>query len=178
MFFVAGQLVIHAIHWLHRSSSRERAIVKKHCFCRGMTVPAVQLMLELPSALRTFCASRSTGCGIFRPAKKFRVPLDNCRTAPAAIGSLIPNSEAGRDGALRRPRRRAQRQATERMLPRVKCLHDLFRPLRAGGTARCPYRESAMFNFGIRVGWKNNDSVARHKLTRWFCPITGQSSPK
>jgi hypothetical protein len=28
---------------------------------------------------------------------------------------LNPNAEAGRDGALRRPRRRAQRQAAERM---------------------------------------------------------------
>ena len=34
--------------------------------------------------------------------------------------TLNPNSEVGRDGALRRPRRRAQRQATERTLPGVK----------------------------------------------------------
>ena len=32
---------------------------------------------------------------------------------------VTPNSEVGRDGALRRLRRQAQRQATERMLPHV-----------------------------------------------------------
>ena len=41
------------------------------------------------------------------------------------------NSEMGRDGALRRPRRRAQRQATERMWLRVKTWRHLFRPLSA-----------------------------------------------
>ncbi len=64
-----------------------------------------------------------------------------------------PKTEVGRDGALRRPRRRAQRQATERTLTRVKTLRDLFRPLRAGGASagRCPCQASAIFNFGVRV---------------------------
>ena len=51
------------------------------------------------------------------------------------------NSEVGRDGALRRLCRRAQRQATERTVPDVMRLHGRFRPLRADGdsAARCPH---------------------------------------
>jgi hypothetical protein len=38
---------------------------------------------------------------------------------PRGQGALNLNVEVGRDGALRRPRRRAQRQATERMATRA-----------------------------------------------------------
>ena len=45
--------------------------------------------------------------------------------------------EVGRDGALRRLRRRAQRQATERMLPRViRCTICSARSARAGTAQR------------------------------------------
>ena len=80
------------------------------------------------------------------------------------------NSEVGRDGALRRLRRRAQRQATERTCPVVACLHSWFRPLRAGGdsAARCsyPFRLQPTSEFGF--SWL--DRVSPHRI--WAYEIT------
>ena len=55
---------------------------------------------------------------------------------------------------MRRPRRRAQRQATERVNPVTKISDHSFRPLNAGGdsAARCPYRfcNEPALEFGLK----------------------------
>src|SRR5580704_8691873 len=66
---------------------------------------------------------------------------------PAWLGRVHPGIApeiergAGRDGALRRPRRRAQRQATERITANVR-FHAFVPPADAGGdgAARHPYQ--------------------------------------
>jgi hypothetical protein len=49
-----------------------------------------------------------------------------------------PNAEVGRDGALRRPRRRAQRQATERMAMRASYPARFVTPAPRGRGQRSP----------------------------------------
>jgi hypothetical protein len=48
------------------------------------------------------------------------------------------NAQVGRDGALRRLRRRAQRQATERMATRASYLARFVSPAPRGRGQRCP----------------------------------------
>jgi hypothetical protein len=83
------------------------------------------------------CAeSKLDGYQVWVEAIKYKispVPV----TITALPSWLNPNSEVGRDGALRRLRRRAQRQATERMLPRViLCTICSARSARAGTAQR------------------------------------------
>ena len=83
-----------------------------------------------------------------------------------------PNSEVGRDGALRRPRRRAQRQATERVNSVTKVSNDSLRPLNAGGdsAARCPYhfRSEPTFEFGLKgsKGEREREGIPPFPLSR------------